>query len=107
MQNAGLQFHFNKGIIGNRKICSSVRERGAKMDRMFRVLGFWTLVIALMSLAGDMMAMSLIFFFQTVVFILLGYLKLSERTYILTFWGYMVIAFLGFTYWSVFKMPLA
>ncbi|WP_040931482.1 DUF2626 family protein, partial [Paenibacillus larvae] len=36
-----------------------------------------------------------------------GYLKLSERTYILVFWGYMVIAFLGFTYWSVFKMPLA
>ncbi|AQR77342.1 DUF2626 domain-containing protein [Paenibacillus larvae] len=77
------------------------------MDRMFRVLGFWTLVIALMSLAGDMMAMSLIFFFQTVIFVLLGYLKLSERTYILVFWGYMVIAFLGFTYWSVFKMPLA
>ncbi|EGL20251.1 DUF2626 domain-containing protein [Paenibacillus chitinolyticus] len=76
------------------------------MDRMFRVLGFWTLVIALMSLAGEMYPMSMLFFFQTVVFVLLGYLKLSERTYIVLFWGYMVISFTGFTYWSVFKMPL-
>jgi hypothetical protein len=74
------------------------------MDRMFRVLGFWTLVIALMSLAGDMIPMSLIFFFQTAVFVLLGYMRLSERTYILLFWGYMIISFTGFTYWSFFKM---
>ena len=76
------------------------------MDRMFRVLGFWTLVIALMSLAGDMIPMSLVFFFQTVVFVILGYMRLSERTYILLFWGYMIISFGGFTYWSFFKMSL-
>lgn len=71
---------------------------------MFRVLGFWTLVIGLMGLAGDLIPMALIFFAQTAVFVLLGYMKLSERTYILLFWGYMLISFTGFTYWSFFKM---
>lgn len=76
------------------------------MDRMFRVLGFWTLVIGLMGLAGDMIPMALIFFAQTAVFVLLGYMKLTERTYILIFWGYMILAFTGFTYWSFFKMSV-
>ncbi|MCS7463430.1 DUF2626 domain-containing protein [Paenibacillus doosanensis] len=76
------------------------------MDRMFRVLGFWTLVIGLMALAGDMVPMAMIFFAQTVLFVLLGYMKLSERTYILLFWGYMILSFTGFTYWSFFKMSI-
>ncbi|MFC5703613.1 DUF2626 domain-containing protein [Cohnella faecalis] len=76
------------------------------MARMFRVLGFWTLAIALMAYAGDMYEMSLLFFIQSAVFFLFGYLKFSERTYILMFWGYMIVAFLGFTYWSVFEMGL-
>ncbi|MBN2983356.1 MULTISPECIES: DUF2626 family protein [Cohnella] len=76
------------------------------MARMFRVLGFFTLVIALMSFAGDMWEMSLLFFIQSAVFFLLGYLKFTEKTYIYMFWGYMIIAFLGFTYWSVFEMDL-
>jgi hypothetical protein len=71
---------------------------------MFRVLGFWTLIIALMALAGDMIPMSLIFFFQTVLFVTLGYMNLSERTYVFLFWGYMVASFLGITYWSFFQM---
>ncbi|EPD92302.1 hypothetical protein HMPREF1207_00972 [Paenibacillus sp. HGH0039] len=94
------------GIMKIRLFRIVVGEGEVFMDRMFRVLGFWTLVIALMSLAGEMYPMSMLFFFQTVVFVLLGYLKLSERTYIVLFWGYMVISFTGFTYWSVFKMPL-
>ncbi|HUC93150.1 MAG TPA: DUF2626 family protein [Paenibacillus sp.] len=76
------------------------------MARMYRVLGFWTLVIALMAFARELTEMSLLFFFQTAVFFLLGYLNFSERTYILMFWGYMILSFLGFTYWSVFKMGL-
>jgi Protein of unknown function (DUF2626) len=76
------------------------------MGRMYRVLGFWTLMIGLMSLAGNMIPMALIFFAQTIMFVILGYLKLSERTYILLFWGYMIIAFSGFTYWSVFKLEI-
>jgi hypothetical protein len=74
------------------------------MPRMFRVLGFWTLVIGLMALAGDMIQMALLFFFQTAAFVILGYLNLSERTYILLFWGYLMISFTGFTYWSFFMM---
>jgi hypothetical protein len=76
------------------------------MDRMFRVLGFWTLVIGLMALAGEMIPMAMLFFAQTAIFVLLGYLKLSERTYILLFWGYMILSFTGFTYWSFFKMSV-
>jgi hypothetical protein len=73
-------------------------------NRMFRVLGFWTLVIALMALAGDMVPMALIFFFQTALFVFLGYLNLKERTYIILFWGYMITSFLCLTYWSFFHM---
>ncbi|WP_028549262.1 DUF2626 domain-containing protein [Paenibacillus sp. UNC451MF] len=76
------------------------------MDRMFRVLGFWTLVIGLMALAGEMVPMAMLFFAQTAIFVLLGYMKLSERTYILLFWGYMILSFTGFTYWSFFKMSI-
>ncbi|TYP77971.1 DUF2626 domain-containing protein [Paenibacillus methanolicus] len=74
------------------------------MARMFRVLGFWTLIIGLMAFAGDMMEMALLFFIQTAVFVLLGYLNFSERTYVLMFWGYMVVTFVGFSYWTIFVM---
>ncbi|CAG5083663.1 MAG: DUF2626 domain-containing protein [Thermobacillus sp.] len=76
------------------------------MARMFRVLGVLTLAIGLMAFAGGLIEMALLFFFQTAFFILLGYLNLSERSYILTFWGYMIVAFLGFTYYSVFVMEM-
>jgi len=76
------------------------------MGRMFRVLGFWTLIIALMALAGNMVQMSLLFFFQTAAFMLLGYMNLKEKTYMYLFWGYMVVSFLGISYWSFFKSSL-
>ncbi|ALS27337.1 DUF2626 domain-containing protein [Paenibacillus cisolokensis] len=76
------------------------------MARMFRVLGFWTLVIGLMAFAGHMIEMAILFFVQTAVFVLLGYLNFSERTYLTIFWAYMVLSFLGFTYWTVFEMGL-
>ena len=74
------------------------------MPRMFRVLGFFTLVIGLMALAGDMYSMALLFFAQTAVFVILGYMNLTERTYLLLFWGYMILSFTGITYWSFFKL---
>jgi hypothetical protein len=78
------------------------------MGRMFRVLSFWTLIFGLLALAkgGELKPMAMICFFQTAVFLTLGYMKLSERTYILLFWSYMVISFIGFTYWSFFKLEL-
>lgn len=75
------------------------------MGRMYRVLGFWTLVIGLMALAGDMQEMALVFFFQTAAFVLLGYMNLSERAYILIFWGYLIVCFLGFSYYTFIEMP--
>ncbi|SFE09799.1 Protein of unknown function [Paenibacillus algorifonticola] len=74
------------------------------MARMYRVLGFWTLVIGLMAFAGHMTEFALLFFAQAVAFVFLGYLNFTEKTYIVMFWGYMIIAFGGFTYWTVFKM---
>ncbi|WP_127582736.1 DUF2626 domain-containing protein [Paenibacillus koleovorans] len=76
------------------------------MARMFRVLGFWTLAIGLMALAGGMKEMALLFFFQTAAFVVLGYMNLSERAYILIFWGYLILSFTGFTYWSFFQMSV-
>lgn len=76
------------------------------MARMYRVLGFFCLVIALMAFAGHMYEFSLLFFAQAVAFAFLGYLNFSEKAYITMFWGYMVISFVGFTYWSVFQMSI-
>lgn len=76
------------------------------MARMFRVLGFFALMIGLMGFAGELYDFALLFFAQAVAFVFLGYLKFTEKTYIVLFWGYMAIAFIGFTYWSVFKMGI-
>jgi hypothetical protein len=74
------------------------------MDRMYRVLAFWTLVIGIMALLGHMTGFAIIFFVQTFIFLLLGYMNLTERTYILLFWGYMIVSFSGIFYWSFFIM---
>lgn len=68
--------------------------------RMFRVLGFWALVIALMALAGELREMAFLFFLQTAAFFLLGYMNLTEKTYLTLFWGYLILSFLSVTYWS-------
>jgi len=76
------------------------------MARMFRVLGFFTLVTGLMMYAGHMTDMALLFFAQTAMFVLLGYMKLTEKAYLLIFWAYMIVAFLGFTYYTFFEMEV-
>lgn len=38
------------------------------------------------------------------LFVLLSYLKLSERMYIYVFGAYLTVFFAGFSYWSVFMM---
>ncbi|WP_077615664.1 DUF2626 domain-containing protein [Caenibacillus caldisaponilyticus] len=75
------------------------------MPRMFRVLAFWTLTFAVMALAGGLIPMSLLFFANTAFFLTLGYLNLSERTYMYIFGAYLTLFFIGFTYWSAFMMP--
>lgn len=74
------------------------------MPRMYRVMSFWTLVFALMTLVGGMVAVSLLFFAQTAFFFALSYLNLSERMYLYIFGAYLTLFFVGFTYWSAFMM---
>ena len=72
------------------------------MDRMFQVLGFWTLIIALMFLAGHLLIPAAIFGLQTVLFVGLGYMRYTEKTYMYLFGCYMVLAFVCLAYYSVF-----
>ncbi|MGC4376552.1 DUF2626 domain-containing protein [Fictibacillus sp. Mic-4] len=74
------------------------------MARMYRVLGFWTAVIAVMAYLGDLVPMALLFVGQTIMFVTLGYLNLSERMYIYIFGAYLTVFFVGFTYWTTFMM---
>ncbi|AIC95055.1 hypothetical protein BleG1_2479 [Shouchella lehensis G1] len=72
------------------------------MDRMYRGLGFWTGIFAVLFYIGNMYNMSLLFFAQTFILIALGYLKLSERVYVYIFAGYCTVFFVGFTYYALF-----
>ncbi|MEE8669059.1 MAG: DUF2626 domain-containing protein [Heyndrickxia coagulans] len=72
------------------------------MDRMYRVLGFWTGVMAVMFSLGGMKETALLFLAQTGFFVLVSYLKLSERMYMYIFGAYLTIFFAGFTYYTTF-----
>lgn len=72
------------------------------MDRMFRVLAFWTGIFTVMFYVGDMMNTALLFLVQTAFFLTLGYLRLSERMYMYMFGAYLTIFFVGFTWYSEF-----
>ncbi|WP_019242551.1 MULTISPECIES: DUF2626 domain-containing protein [Bacillus] len=74
------------------------------MERMYRVLGFWTGIFAVMFYLGGMNGVSLLFFAQTGFFVLLSYLKLSERMYIYVFGAYLTVFFAGFTYYTTYLM---
>ena len=74
------------------------------MERMYRVLGFWTGIFTVMFFIGNMYSTSLIFLVQTGFFVFLSYLKLTERMYIYIFGAYLTIFFIGFTYWTTFMM---
>ena len=74
------------------------------MDRMYRVLGFWTGIMAVMFFLGEMYGTSLLFFIQTAFFVFLSYLKLTERMYIYLFGAYLTVFFIGYTYCTTFLM---
>ncbi|AWX57193.1 DUF2626 domain-containing protein [Brevibacillus porteri] len=76
------------------------------MDRMYRVLGFWTIVIALMAFWAELYPMALIFFSLTAFFVALSYMNLTERVYLNIFFGFMFLSFVGFTYYTFFVMPV-
>ena len=72
------------------------------MDRMFRVLAFWTGIFTVMFYVGDMIPAALLSLVQTVFFLTLGYLRLSERMYMYIFGGYLTVFMIGFTWYSEF-----
>ncbi|MRH43134.1 DUF2626 family protein [Aquibacillus halophilus] len=72
------------------------------MDRTFRMLAFWTGIFSVMFFVGDMQSMAFLFLAQTVFFLGVGFLNLSERMYMYLFGAYCTIFFVGFTYYSNF-----
>lgn len=74
------------------------------MDRMYRMMAFWLLMIALMFFAGDLPKLAGLFIFQSLLFLTLGYFRLSERAYMYFFGAYMVMAFVGMVFWSFFMV---
>jgi hypothetical protein len=76
------------------------------MARMFRVLAYFCLLVALMAMWGGLEPMALIFFGQTAFFAALSYIGLSERIYLIIFNSYMVLASVVITYYIFFQVPL-
>ncbi|KGX90876.1 membrane protein [Pontibacillus halophilus JSM 076056 = DSM 19796] len=74
------------------------------MDRTFRVLAFWTGIFTVMFYVGELYNASILSLVQTVFFLGLGYLKLSERMYMYIFGAYLTVFFIGFTYYSTFLL---
>ncbi len=74
------------------------------MDKVFKMIGFWTAMFAILFYIGDMVTMSLFFVAQTGLFVLLGYMKLSERMYMYVFAAYLIFFFVGFTYYTTFLL---
>lgn len=74
------------------------------MDRMFRVLGFWTGIFAVMFYIGDMVPLTLLFLAQTGFFLVVSYLGLSERMYMYLFGAYCTVFIVGFTWYTEFLL---
>lgn len=72
------------------------------MDRMFRVLAFWTGMFMIMFYVGEMYITAVLFLVQTAFFLTLSYLKLSERMYLYMFAAYLTVFMVGFTWYSEF-----
>lgn len=72
------------------------------MDNMFKLMGWWTGIFAVLFFAGDMLPAALLFVANTVFFLILGYLNLTERMYMFMFAAYLTVFMVGFSYYSVF-----
>jgi len=69
---------------------------------MFRVLAFWTGIFTVMFYIGVMQKTAVLFLVQTVFFLTVSYLNLSERMYMYLFAVHCTIFFVGFTWYSEF-----
>ncbi|MFJ7933664.1 DUF2626 family protein [Sporosarcina sp. NPDC096371] len=72
------------------------------MDNMFKLMGWWTGIFAVMFFIGDMLTPALIFVASTVFFLLLGFLNLTERMYMYIFGAYLTVFMVGFSYYTTF-----
>ncbi|MEE1132566.1 MAG: DUF2626 family protein [Caryophanon sp.] len=72
------------------------------MDNMFKMMGFWTAIFTVLFYIGDMNTVALIFLTNTGLFVLLGFMNLSERMYMYVFAAYLTVFFAGFTYYTTF-----
>lgn len=72
------------------------------MDNMFKLLGWWTGIFAVLFYVGDMMPAALLFVANTIFFLLLGFLNLTERMYMYMFAAYLTVFMVGFSYYSIF-----
>ena len=75
---------------------------GESMDRIFRMLAFWTGIFTVMFFVGERADIALLFLVQTAFFLTVGYLKLSERMYMYLFGLYLTLFMIGFTWYSEF-----
>ncbi len=72
------------------------------MDNMFKLMGWWTGIFAVMFFIGDMLPAALLFVASTFFFLLLGFLNLTERMYMYLFGAYLTTFMVGFSYYSTF-----
>ena len=72
------------------------------MDNMFKMMGFWTAIFTVLFYIGDMHTVALIFLTNTGLFVLLGFMNLSERMYMYVFAAHLTVFFAGFTYYTTF-----
>lgn len=72
------------------------------MDKMYKVMAFWTGIFSVMFYLGGMNEVSLLFVANTGFFLLVGFLKLTERMYMYIFGAYLMVFFAGFSYYTTF-----
>lgn len=72
------------------------------MDRVYKGLAFWTGIFSVMFYLGGMAEVSILFLINTAFFLLLGFLNLTERMYMYIFGAYLMVFFVGFSYYTTF-----
>lgn len=72
------------------------------MDRVYKGLAFWTGIFSVMFYLGDLPEVSILFLINTGFFLLLGFLNLTERMYMYIFGAYLMVFFVGFSYYTTF-----
>ncbi len=86
-------------------MCITLHKKGGEdVDRMFRVLSFWTGIFAILFMVGDMHSTAILFFGITGAFLAVSYLRLSERMYLYIFGAFLTLFFVGFSYYTTFIM---